>query len=290
MVDRLLLITLGATIRDALLVVLFANVLSSAVIILNGRAAATYHIGYPVLSRVPFGIYGQYFVAVLRALLSIIWGGVQLYYEGQFISICLRCIFSGWSRIHNGIPESQHITTQGMVGFLLAFVFTIPLMFVHTTKIRHLFSVKSVILPLAGLGIVCWATAANGGVSADNLVDKSVRMSTAVFAWGITAQFDSVMGANSALLVTVPDLARYSKTKRAQLYGQALGLPLSLTICAASGIITTSAVKNMYGEPYWNPYDLLNGILDRSYSSQARAGIFFASISFAFAALGTTIA
>lgn len=135
--------------------------------------------------------------------------------------------------------QSQHITTQGMVGFLLAFVFTIPLMFVHTTKIRRLFSVKSVILPLAGLGIVCWATAANGGVSADNLVDKSVRMSTAVFAWGIIAQFDSVMGANSALLVTVPDLARYSKTKRAQLYGQALGLPLSQTICAASGIITT---------------------------------------------------
>lgn len=46
----------------------------------------------------------------------------------------------------------------------------------------------------------------------------------------------------------------------------------------------------MYGEPYWNLYDLLNGILDRSYSSQARAGIFFDSISFAFAALGTTIA
>lgn len=130
MVDRLLLITLGATIRDALLVVLFANVLSSAVIILNGRAAATYHIGYPVLSRVSFGIYGQYIVVVLRALLSIIWGfaypflikefnlliylsvvqgGIQLYYEGQFISICLRGIFSGWSRIHNGIPEVRRI-------------------------------------------------------------------------------------------------------------------------------------------------------------------------------------
>ncbi|KAL2009205.1 hypothetical protein VTN00DRAFT_7399 [Thermoascus crustaceus] len=284
------LIALGATIRDALLVVLFANVLSSVVIVLNGRAAATYHIGYPVLSRVSFGIYGQFFVVILRALLSIIWGGVQLYYEGQFISICLRCIFPSWGRIHNVIPESQHITTQGMVGFFLAFIFTIPLMFIHTTKIRHLFSVKSVVLPLAGLGIVCWATSANGGVSADGLVDESAKASTSVFAWGIIAQFNSVMGANSALLVTVPDLARYSKTKQAQLYGQALGLPLSQTICAACGIITTSAVMNMYGEAYWNAYDLLNSILNRSYSPKARAGVFFASASFAFAALGTTIA
>lgn len=47
---------------------------------------------------------------------------------------------------------------------------------------------------------------------------------------------------------------------------------------------------NTYGEAYWNPYDLLNGILNRSYSPKARAGVFFASASFAFAALGTTIA
>ena len=71
-------ITLGATIRDALLVVFFANLLSAVVIVFNGRAAARYHIGYPVLSRSSFGIYGQYFVVILRSLLGIIWGGVQL--------------------------------------------------------------------------------------------------------------------------------------------------------------------------------------------------------------------
>lgn len=126
-----------------------------------------------------------------------------------------------------------------MVGFFLAFVFAIPFMFIHTTKIRHLFSVKSIVVPLTGMGLVIWATTSNGGVSADKLVDESQRASTSIFAWGIVAQFNSVMGANSALLVTVPDLARYSKTRNAQLYGQALGLPLSQTICCAFGIITT---------------------------------------------------
>ncbi|KKA18881.1 Allantoin permease [Rasamsonia emersonii CBS 393.64] len=281
------LIALGASVRDALLVVLFANFLSAVVIVLNGRAAALYHVGYPVLARVSFGIYGSYFFVILRALLGIIWGGVQLYFEGQFISICLRCIFPGWARLHNGIPADQYITTQGMVGFLLAFVFTLPLMLVHTARIRHLFSVKSVVFPLAGMGVVCWATTANGGVSADKLVDESLRPTTSIFAWGLVAQFNAVMGANSALLVTVPDLARYSKTRNAQLYGQLFGLPLAGTVCSAFGIITTSAVKNMYGEAFWNPYDLLNGILDHSYRSKARAGVFFASAAFAFATLGT---
>ncbi|OKL63541.1 hypothetical protein UA08_02038 [Talaromyces atroroseus] len=255
------LIALGATVRDALLVVLFANILSAVVIVLNGRAASRYHIGYPVLARVTFGIYGSYFFVVLRAILGVIWA-------------------------------SQQITTQGMIGFFLAFVFTLPLMLIHTSKIRHLFSFKSVVFPLAALGVVCWATTANGGrVSANKLEDTSLQSSsTAVFAWGIIGQFNAVMGANSALLVTVPDLARYSKTKNAQLWGQLLGLPIAQLICAAIGIITTSAVHNMWGELFWNPYDLLDAILDHSYTSKARAGVFFASASFAFATMGTSIA
>lgn len=232
-------IALGGTVRDAMLVVVFANCLSAVVIVLNGRAASRYHVGYPVLSRVTFGVYGAYFVVVLRALLGIIWGGVQLYFEGQFISICLRCIFSGWENVPNKIPADQYITTQGMVAFFLAFLCTLPFMFIHTTKIRHLFTVKSAVLPLAGLGIVIWATTSNGGVSADKLVDPTAKTSAAVFAWGLVSQFNSVMGANSALLVTVPDLARYSKTKNAQVYGQALGIPLAQTLCAGFGIITT---------------------------------------------------
>lgn len=239
-------ITLGGTVRDAMLVVVFSNLLSAAVIVLNGKAAARYHVGYPVLSRVSFGVYGQYFVVVLRAILGIIWGGVQLYYEGQFISVCLRCIFPGWQRIPNEFPANQYITTQGMLGFFFAFLLTLPFMYIHPTKIRHLFTIKSFFLPLAGLGIVCWATTANGGVSADKLVNTSAKTSTAVFAWGIVSQFNSIMGSNSALLVTVPDLARYSKTKNAQLYGQALAIPLAQTLCAGFGIITTVGLLHSF--------------------------------------------
>ncbi|EED14067.1 allantoin permease, putative [Talaromyces stipitatus ATCC 10500] len=285
------LIALGATVRDALLVIIFANLLSAVVIVLNGRAASRYHVGYPVLARTTFGIWGSYFFVVLRAILGVVWGGVQMFFEGQFISICLRCIFPGWTKIHNSIPASQEITTQVMVGFFLAFLFTLPLMFIHTSKIRHLFSLKAIVFPIAALGVVCWATTANGGVSSNALqATASKPSSTTVFVWGIISQFNSVMGANSALLVTVPDLARYSKTKNAQLWGQLLGLPVAQLVCASFGIITTSAVHHMWGQTFWNPYDLLNGILDHSYTSKARAGVFFASASFAFATMGTSIA
>jgi NCS1 family nucleobase:cation symporter-1 len=44
---------------------------------------------------------------------------------------------------------------------------------------------------------------------------------------------------------------------------------------------------NMYSIAHW---DLLNGILDESYPSKARAEVFFVSASFASATLGTLVA
>ncbi|EEA19668.1 hypothetical protein TMatcc_009810 [Talaromyces marneffei ATCC 18224] len=79
--------------------------------------------------------------------------------------------------------DCGYITTQVMVGFLLAFVVTLPLMLIHTSKIRHLFSLKAVVFPIAALGVVCWAMSANGGVSAGALqATTSKPSSTAVFA------------------------------------------------------------------------------------------------------------
>lgn len=60
-------------IRDAILIVLFANLLSAVVIVLNSRAAAKYHLGFPALARCAFGTYGSYFYVVLRSILGIIW-------------------------------------------------------------------------------------------------------------------------------------------------------------------------------------------------------------------------
>lgn len=63
-------------IRDSILLVFFANLLSSAVMVLNGRAAAKYHIGFPALARAAFGTFGSYFYIIIRSILGIIWGGV----------------------------------------------------------------------------------------------------------------------------------------------------------------------------------------------------------------------
>ena len=50
-----------------------ANLISSSVALALGRPGARYHIGYPVLARSVFGMYGQFFFVWIRAVVAIIW-------------------------------------------------------------------------------------------------------------------------------------------------------------------------------------------------------------------------
>ena len=60
-----------------------------------------------------------------------------MYFEGFFIAIMLRCIFPSFRNLKNTIPAVQAIDTQTLIGFVLAFIFTIPFMAIHTSKLRH---------------------------------------------------------------------------------------------------------------------------------------------------------
>ncbi|CDK26532.1 unnamed protein product [Kuraishia capsulata CBS 1993] len=279
----------GMTVKASILVFFFANVFLVFFIVLNARAASMYGIGFSVLARTSFGIYGHYFQVVVRSILGIIWGGVQLYYEGQFISIMFRCIFTSWWTLPNHIPASQYTDTKTMVAFFLAFLITIPFTALPTHKLKHIFSIKCVLMPMAGMGVVIWTCTRNGGVDTGILVEPAAMSQTA-FAFYVLSQCNSIWGATSALVVTSPDLTRFSKTPSAQIYGNMLALPVAQLICGCFGILSTAAVYEMWGTAYWNPYDLLNAILDHHYNSKARAGIFFAAFSFFFATLGTSLA
>ncbi|KAG7445403.1 allantoin permease [Guyanagaster necrorhizus] len=282
------MITLGMTWWHAVLVVFSANMLSSLVLILNGYASSGWYIGFPVLVRTSFGISGSFFAIVVRSMLGIVWFGIQCTFGGYFVSICLRCIWPSWYTIENHIPESIGITSRDLAGFSIFWVVNVGFLFIPPYKTRWLFIAKSFLLPPTGLGILIWALKKNHGFTGMSF--GAAQSTGPTLAWAIIAQFNSVMGTNSALLVTIPDITRYARHRSAQTQGQLFSLPLGQTLWATCGIMVTAAVHHQWGTAYWNPYDLLNAMLDYDTSSSARAGCFFASAAFIFSTIGTSIA
>lgn len=282
------LIAIGLTWWQALIACILANLLSSSVALALGRPGARYHVGYPVLARNVFGMYGHYFFVWIRAVVAIIWFGVQTYFGSQLFSIMLRCIFGdSWWHMKNHLPESAGISSRDLLAFFLFWMMELPLQAVHPTHIRHLFTLESLVCPLACLGVFAWCVNYGGGLSVGSLGET--RVHGGALGWGMLNGINSCLGVTSALLVNQPDLTRYTKRPSDAGWRQASSIFASKTLIFFFGIGATAAVQGKFGEAYWNQWDLLNAILDRFWGPGARAGCFFAALGFTLSVLGVNI-
>jgi NCS1 family nucleobase:cation symporter-1 len=66
-----------------------------------------------------------------------------------------------------------------------------------------------------------------------------------------------MVGFWSTVALNIPDFTRYAKSQRAQMVGQALGLPTAMTLYAFIGVAVTSASAVIFGEAIWDPVVLL---------------------------------
>ncbi|KAI5247791.1 hypothetical protein E4T43_01700 [Aureobasidium subglaciale] len=282
------LIAIGLTWWQALIACIMANLISSSVALSLGRPGAKYHIGYPVLARSVFGMYGHYFFVWIRAVVAIIWFGVQTYFGSQHLNVIFRCIFgNSWWNMANHLPESAGITSRDLLAFFLFWLIELPFQAVHPTNIKYLFAAESIICPIACLGVFAWCVNYGGGLGVGSI--GTIRIHGSALGWGMLNGINSCLGVTSALLVNQPDLTRYTKRPKDAGWRQASSIFASKTLIFFFGIGATAAVQGKFGQAYWNQWDLLNAILDRFWGPAARAGCFFAAFGFGLSVLGVNI-
>lgn len=80
----------------------------------------------------------------------------------------------------------------------------------------------------------------------------------------------------------VSDWTRYAKTRHSPTLAQLTSLPVTVTLTALIGIVTTSAVAEILGEAQWNPLIMLQVVQATWYTAACRAGTFFAGVGLLF--------
>lgn len=154
------MVGLGLNWWESIIVIFVSQVISSIAMFFNSRCASAYHIGYPVVARSVFGMWGSFYVVAARACLAIIWYGVQLYSGSSFVSVMLRCVFGPlYVNIPNAIPASMGITTAGMLSFFLFWCVHFPFCALRPYQLRWFFWLKTTLMvpSILGLFIFCLA-------------------------------------------------------------------------------------------------------------------------------------
>lgn len=254
---------------------------------LAARMGAFYHVSFPVAARSSFGVFGSIWPVINRVVMACVWYGVQSTIGGNCVRLMLESIFGTnlESRISSAGAQS---TTTGldMLAFFLFWAFSLPAIWFPPHQIRHLFTVKAYVVVIGGIAFLAWTIVKADGIGP--VVHQHSTLHGSEFAW---AFIDSTMNciANFAtLIVNAPDFSRFAKTKNSAIWSQLLSIPLCFAITSLIGILVSSASTVMYGTTEWSPLAVLGRFLD-DFSSRNRAGVFFISLAFAIAQLGTNI-
>ncbi|KAG7095822.1 hypothetical protein E1B28_006519 [Marasmius oreades] len=282
-------LSLGLPWWHAWLALNVSHIIGTFLVVANGRVAARYHIGFPIVARASWGMWGSYMAVIMRAVVCIIWNGVTTFYAGRLVDVCLQCIWPSWANISNDLPVSAGVTTRQLASFFIAwFIFQCLTLF-HPRDLKWFYAAKSVIVFIAMHGILGWWIHRNGGVKFPS--QKSVNRSGSDLGWLWMQAFNSGFGTISSLTVNQADIARYARKPSDQFWGQLFMFPLASAIPGLYGILTASASQELYGTPIWNLWDLCQKMLDQyPHNAGARFAIFLASGSMALALIAVNLA
>ncbi|KAJ2903963.1 ncs1 allantoate transporter [Zalerion maritima] len=277
-------LAVGLSWREAIPIMFVGTSCIAIPMILNGAIGSRLHVPFSVIVTSSFGSYLRYFAIVSRCILAMFWLGIQCANGAICITIMLTAWAPSYADIPNHLPDSAGITTQGMCSFFLFWLFQLPLLLIHPTKLRPFLLVKVVATPVCALATMGWAVNKAGGAGDIFALEAEVKPGSSAYAWLWLSSMTSVTGSWATLAVNIPDFTRYAKSPNGQ-FVQAPFIPILFTICGIVGIITTSASKVITGEYLWNPLDIIALWLDLG--SGGRCAAFFAALAWFIATVGT---
>ena len=267
---------------QAILTIFLGNTIVLLPMILNGHAGAKYGIPFPVLARASFGVRGANIPALLRAIVACGWFGIQTWIGGFAIYQMFHVWFPAIENIPQIFPDSFSLQTGPAITFFLFWLINMYVVKLGVESIKKLLVFKAFFLPFAALALLFWAISAGNGLGP--ILAQPSKFHTSGEFWkfffpGLTG----MVGYWATLSLNIPDFTRYAKSQRAQVVGQIIGLPPSMTLFAFIGVVVTSATMIIYGHTIWDPLVLAGKF-------ESKALVSFAMIAVALSTLATNIA
>jgi NCS1 family nucleobase:cation symporter-1 len=232
---------------QAVFTILLGNLIVLIPMLLNAHAGTSYGIPFPVFIRASFGVRGANIPAVLRALVACGWFGIQAWIGGQAMYSLLQI---GW-------PGAAKIPGSLWICFLFFWGINMLVIWRGIETIKFLQGIGAPLMLAVGLVLLFWITRKAGGFGP--VLDRPSKFhSTREFLRFFFPALTGMVGFWSTVTLNIPDFTRYAKSQRAQMVGQALGLPTAMTLYAFIGVAVTSASVVLFGEAIWDPVLLLS--------------------------------
>jgi NCS1 family nucleobase:cation symporter-1 len=226
--------------------ILLGNLIVLVPMLLNAHAGTKYGVPFPVFVRASFGVRGANLPAILRALVGCGWFGIQTWIGGQAIHTLLVIVW----------PQASSVPGSVWICFFAFWLLNMAVVWRGIETIRRLEGISAPFMLAVGLLLFWWVTLRAGGLG-PVLSAKTRFQSAAEFFRFFVPSLTAMVGFWATVALNIPDFTRFAKSQKAQMIGQALGLPPAMTLYSFIGVAVTSASVVLFGEAIWDPVALI---------------------------------
>lgn len=258
------LISAGMSLFQAMMCVFLGNCIVLVPMLLNGKVGAKYGIPYPVFARSSFGILGSNIPALLRAVVACGWFGIQSWIGGTAVTAVIKVLWPGYINLPNVFPEFLGLETAPFISFMIFWGINVFVILKGVKYIKWLETASAPILLISGVALLFWAISKTGTETGgffsgfSILMDQPSKFETSAEFWKVFIPgLTGMVGFWATMSLNIPDFTRYAKDQKSQLWGQALGLPTTMTLFALIGVMVTKTTEVLYGTAIWNPVQVI---------------------------------
>ncbi|TVY53643.1 putative permease [Lachnellula cervina] len=264
------------------------QVLIAIVIVFNGRAGAKYHIGYPILNRASFGVFGAWWPTFNRAVMAIVWNGVNAVQGGQCVYVMLHALTPKIAHIKNVMGTGSALDSGGMIGFGIFWICTCFFLIIPVPKMKGLVYAKLIVFIVSAIAMCIWTIVKAGGLG--EVVRRPGTATGSERTW-LLVRFFFLGAANCATFASnAADFQRYATRPEDVIPGNLIGFPLSnLIVSIVGNLVAASSFNIKTGKIIWNPITYLDTLQTSSYTPGNRAGCFFIAACFTYSAIFSSI-
>ena len=239
----------GLSVSEALWTIFAANVIVLIPLILNAFVGTKYGIPFPVVLRSSFGIVGSNVPCLIRAVVACGWFGIQTLFGGLAIHLLISEFSPGWASLGG---------TGEVLGFFIFWAMNLLVVIRGAESIKWLETLSAPLLLAVSVGLIVWAYPQ---ASITELFAKAPdRPADAPFMGYFLSGLTAMVGFWATLSLNIPDFSRYASSQKSQIWGQIVGLPLTMFLFAALGVILTSASTQLVSETVSDPVTLIGKI------------------------------
>ncbi|GGX54482.1 nucleobase:cation symporter-1, NCS1 family protein [Streptomyces minutiscleroticus] len=214
-----------------------------------GRIGQRHGVPFPVVSRIGFGVWGANVPALIRAVIAIMWYGIQTYLASVAVNVMLLAAWPGLESWTHG--SFLGLDPLGWVSFVALWLVQALIITQGMESVRKFQDFCGPAIWLVMLALAVWILARAGWSIPLASTPHPVSAGEQVRQW--FGAIGLILATYGTLMLNFCDFSRFAPDHRTVRRGNFWGLPVNSTAFVVLSVVVTAGSIEVFGEAVTDP-------------------------------------